>query len=180
MLTICIPFVKDPINFAVLLATLQPQLHPDDDIYILDTSPDKMALKIVAIYGTTRCYNFVELAPYEKSLQYGIQSMVENKQQGLVFLSEDCFISSTFIFNMKQLIHSNYELVSPRVYENPYHKMDPNFKYYNPTKPTEVVPAENFSSHCFFINNRQFAKDEVPEKTYGLLQNEYVLVMKNP
>ena len=180
MVTVVIPFVKDPINFAVLLATLQPQLHPDDDIYIIDTSPDKLALKIATLYGTTRCYIFVEPAPYEKSLQYGIQSMVENKQKGLIFLGEDCFISSTFIFNMKKLIDSNYEIASPRVYENPYHKMDPNFKYYNPTKE-ELTKSDNFSSHCFFINNNPIlgTKEMKRHRGYGLLNNEYVLVLKN-
>ena len=180
MVTVCIPFVKDPINFAVLLATLQPQLHPDDDLYIIDTSKERLALKIAAIYGTTRCYVFVEPAPYEKSLQYGIQSMVENKQQGLIFLSEDCFISSTFIFNMKQLLKTSYEIGSPKVFENPYHKMDPNFKYYNPTKPV-ISTADNFSAHCFFINNDPTLGTKLNrrKKGYALLENEYVLVMKN-
>lgn len=171
----CIPFVKDPINFAVLLATLQPQLHPDDDIYVIDTSKEKLALKIAAIYGTTRCYIFVETAKYEDSLKFALQSMAENKQQGLIFLSEDCFISSTFILNMKKLIKSHYEIVSPRVYQNPYHKMDNNFKYYNPTAE-KISPAEDFSKQCFFINDKPA---EPVVEGYGLLENEYVLVLKN-
>jgi hypothetical protein len=167
--------VRDPINFAVLLSTIQPQLHPDDDLYIIDCSPDKLGLKIATIYGTTRCYIFVEPTTYENSLRFGIQSMVENKQQALIFLSEDCFISSTFIFNMKKFIKSHYEIGSPRVFENPYHKMDTNFKYYNPTSG-KITSAENFSSQCFIINNKPLPPRK---KEYGFLEDEYVLVMKN-
>lgn len=175
MLTVCIPFVKDPINFAVLLSTIQPQLHPDDDLYIIDTSPDKFALKAVAIYGTTRCYIFVEPAPFEKSLEYSIQSMVENNQQALIMLSEDAFISSTFIANMKKVIDSPYDIVSPKVFQNPYQKMDNNFKFFNSTKP-DLTMSDNFSPYCFMITNKTKEKP----KGYGLLNNEYVLILKNP
>ena len=175
MITVVIPFIKDPINFAVLLSTIQPQLHPDDDLYIIDTSPDKLALQVVVRYGTTRCYIFVEPTTYENSLKFGIESMVENKQQALIFLSEDCFISTTFISNMKKLIKTHYEIASPVVYENPYHKMDNNFKFFNPIK-AKISDADNFSHHCFIINNHP---QQPTKETYGLLENEYVLVMKN-
>jgi hypothetical protein len=176
MLTCVIPFKSDPINLAVLLCQLQPQLHESDDIYIIDTSPDHLALKIATIYGTTRCYIFVEPTTYENSLKFGIQSMVENKQEALLFLSEDCFISSTFILNMKKLIKSGYEISSPVVYENPYHKMDTNFKFFNPIKNVVIKRADNFSPHCFMIVD----KPPKPRRSaYGLLTNEYVLVMKN-
>jgi hypothetical protein len=101
--------------------------------------------------------------------------MVENKQQALIFLSEDCFISATFISNMKKLFKSGFEIASPVVYENPYHKMDNNFKFFNPIK-AKISDAENFSYHCFLINNHPL---EPKKEVYGLLENEYVLVMKN-
>lgn len=168
MLTVTIPYLANPINLAVLLSQLQPQLHPDDDIYIVDASPNKDALKLAALYGTTRCYIFVELTKYRNALEYGIQSMVENNQEALLFLKEDCFISSTFIANIKKAVDSPYQLISPRVYKNPYPKMDTNFKLYNPTT-NKLSESQDFSADCFLLTRQS-------KKSYGLLENEYVSI----
>ncbi len=171
MLTVVIPFKSNPTNLAVLLAQLQPQLNPDDDIYILDSSSDRSALKLAALYGTTRSYIFVEIGPYGKALEAGLESMADNNQHALLFLNENCFISSTFVANMKKAIDSPYQIVSPRVYRNPYHKMDSNFKLYN-SPIRELVEAEDFNADCFLLTRQS-------KKSYGLLVNEYVTVNRN-
>lgn len=168
MLTVTIAYKSNPLNLAVLLAQLQPQLHPDDDIYIIDSSPKKDALKLAALYGTTRCYIFVEPTKYENSLQYGIQSMVDNNQEAMLFLREDCFISSTFIANIKKTIDSPFQIISPRVYHNPYAKMDSNFKLYN-SSDLDLQESDDFNASCFLLTRQS-------KRSYGLLNNEYVAV----
>lgn len=155
-------------NLAVLLAQLQPQLHPSDDIYIIDSSREKNGLKVAALYGTTRSYIFVEPTKYENALQYGLQSMVENTQEASLFLREDAFISSTFVANMKKTLDSPYQIISPRVYQNPYPKMDPNFKLYNPSV-NDLVAHDDFNAFCFMLTRQS-------KRNYGLLKNEYVII----
>lgn len=171
MVTVLLLFRKNYINFSILLSTLQSQLSPEDDIYIVDSSPDRQALTLAKVYGTTRCYIFVEPASIEHSLEYGLQSMAENDQQALIFLDENCFISLTFIMNMKQAINSNYEIVSPVVKQNEYEKMDNDFKFFK-SRQMSLTDAEDFNSKCFMIN-----KDK-DTGIYGLLKNEFVSVLK--
>lgn len=168
MLTVVIPFKSNPTNLAVLLAQLQPQLHPNDDIYIVDSSLKKDGLKIAALYGTTRSYIFVEPTKYENALEFGIQSMVENNQEAILFLKEDAFISATFVSNMKKTLDSPFQIISPRVYKNPYPKMDPNFKLYNPVG-SDLVEHDDFDASCFMLTRQS-------KKNYGLLKNEYVII----
>lgn len=172
MVTVLLPYKENFVNFSVLLSVLQPQLSSDDDIYIIDSSPNKEALKLATIYGTTRSYIFVEPTLLEKSLEYGLQSMAENKQDALIFLNENCFISSTFIANMKKAVGCGYEIISPVVKQNEYYKMDNNFKFFNPTIPT-ISQSENFDSNCFMIVNSE------DNDKYALLENEFVSILKH-
>lgn len=167
MITVVIAFRENVLNFVALLTQLQPLLHKDDDIYVVDSSPNRDALRIVAMYGTTRCYIFVEPTK-EDALGCGIQSMVENDQKALLFLDEGCFISSTLIANLKKIV-GEYQNVSPLVNINPYYKMDTNYKHYN--SPNDLVEAKGFSKKCFLMSRNY-------KKRYGLLKNEYVTVNK--
>lgn len=172
MVTVVIQYKNNPHNLAVLLTQLQPQLHPDDDIYILDESVDKMGLKIAVAYGATRCYIYVETSPHANFLESGIRSMVQNNQHALIYLSENCFISSTFISNMKKVMDSQYEIISPVVNINHYHKMDPNFKFFNPAEFI-LESADDFSRDCFMLMRQS-------KKSYGLLRTEQVSVLLPP
>lgn len=172
MVTILLQYKENPINLAVLLSQLQPQLHPDDDIYLIDSSEHKNGLKLVAAYGTTRCYIFVETSPQINRLKAGIQSMVDNNQHALIYLSENAFISSTFVSNMKRVIDSQYEIISPVVVPNQFHKMDPNFKFFNSSELL-LESADDFSPDCFMLTRQS-------RKSYGLLKNERVITLLPP
>lgn len=170
MITCLIYFKGNTTNLAVLLTALQPQLSTDDDIYIIDASGKGIAPKIATMYGTTRNYIFVETTSHPNFLEYGIQSMVDNKQEALLYLDENCFISSTFIANMKKTIKSEYEIISPQVFENPYYKMDSNFTFYNP--PNLVLKECSEFNHKCFLLTRDGTKD------YATLENEKVVILK--
>ena len=170
MVTCLIFFKNNPLNLAVLLTALQPQLSPDDDIYIVDASEKGVAPKIATMYGTTRNYIFVETTKHPNFLEYGIQSMMDNGQEALLYLDESCFISSTFVANIKKTIKSEYEIISPKVKENPYYKMDSNFNFYNPTE-TSLKECRDFNHKCFLLT-RDGTKD------YATLENEQVIILK--
>jgi len=170
MVTCLIYFRDNPLNLAVLLNSLQRQLSTDDDIYIIDASEKKIAPKIATLYGTTRNYIFVETTKHPNYLKYGLQSMADNNQQALLYLDEDCFVSSTFIANMKKAIPSEYEIISPVVSENPFYKMNNNFKLYNSTENL-LEESPDFNHKCFLITRDG-------EKDYATLKNEQVIVLK--
>lgn len=132
MITVTIPYEGNKMGLAQLLVSLQPQLHPDDDIYIVDFSQDKSALQIAKLYGSTRCYIMVE--PTDKTfieaLGFGLQSMKENKQKGVLILETELVIPTTFIANLKKSIKADYELFLLDISDST--EMDPNFKWFNP------------------------------------------------
>lgn len=119
--------------------SLQPQLHPDDDIYLIDSSRDRSGVKIANLYGTSRCYIFVEVGDYsfDKSVEFGKQSAKENKQIPLV-LFENSVISATFIQNYKRSIRRG-DGEKPAFLKTPYPKIPPDFQWYCPSLKDEVV-----------------------------------------
>ena len=172
MVTVCLKYKNNLTNFAVLLSQIQPQLSSLDDIYIIDSSPTRDALKIATMYGTTRSYIFVEPSKIENSLEYGLQSMAENKQEATIFLNDNCFVSSTFIANMKKAIGSGYEIISPRVKENLGYKMDNDFQFYNKTTPI-LKPKDDFNCSCYMIISSE------DNDKYAELDNELVVTLRS-
>lgn len=171
MVTVVLKYKDNLTNFAVLLSQIQPQLSSLDDIYIIDSSPSRDALKVATMYGTTRSYIFVEPSKLENSLEFGLQSMAENKQEATIFLNDNCFISSTFITNMKKSIGSGYEIVSPKVKENLGYKMDNDFNFFHKTTPV-LVPQDDFNCNCYMIVNSE------DNGKYAQLDNEFVILLK--
>lgn len=133
MLTVIIPYQGNKPALAQLLVSLQPQLHPDDDIYVIDESSERSAVELVKRYGSTRCYIFVE--PTEKrgseAIMFGLQSMKENKQGGALIMPEGAVIPTTFIANLKKVIKQGFDYI---VFDEHYvEEMDPDFKWYTPS-----------------------------------------------
>jgi hypothetical protein len=99
--------------------------------------------------------------------------MNKHGHSALIVLDENCFISSTFISNMKKAIDTNYEIVCPKVNRNEHYKMDANFKFYNPQELC-IEDADDFNPDCFLISRDGSRK-------YGTLLNEYVTILRpNP
>ena len=137
MLTVIIPYQGDKVALSQLLVSIQPQLHPDDDIYILDWSEYRSAKHVVERYGSTRCYIFVEPTEDQENYKFGFQSMRENKQEGALLLPPTAVIPTTFIANLKKAVKKEpfdvfmFSTVKSDV-------MDPNFKWFTP--PPVVSP----------------------------------------
>lgn len=139
MITCVIPFTGNKEGLIQLLVSLQPQLHPSDDIYIIDSSPDCSGLRIATTYGSTRCFIFVETGKYtwEEAVRFGDQSARENKQIP-IYLNESYIISATLIQNLKRAI-KNKEKPLWRVIETPYMRIPANFQWYYPNLKEERV-----------------------------------------
>lgn len=167
-------------NLSVLLSLIQPQLSSKDDIYLVDTTPDRSGVKIAALYGSTRCYIFVEVGKYtyEQAIGFGAQSAVENKQDGMLVINENAFISQTFIANLKKAVQlgSIFTMISPAVIRLPYLKMDPNFKLFNP--PTTRVEIDYAPSiFCCYLNSDTIHNKPNIIPKIGLFTNETVLIL---
>lgn len=168
-MTVFIYYTGNKTGLSVIITQLQPQLAESDDIYIVDASPGKKGVTVANQYSSTRCYIFVEVADcsFEIALKYALQSMVENKQEGLLVLSDRCVISSTFISNLKRVAGCDFFCLSPKVYTNPYERLNQNFRWYNPPNNT-IEKAPDFDPRCFYIK-------EATNKDCGLLANELVV-----
>lgn len=169
MITVIIPYTGNREGLTALLVGLQPQLTPEDDIYIIDSSKDRSGLKIAALYATTRSYVFVEIAKQEtdqeKAEMAGFQSMRENNQEGALVIGENVVVSHTFISNLKKAIklsNNVYDVLVPQAIVSPYEKMDSNFSWFNPVT-TEIGPLEDFSG----INNIFYVTKDGVDKFYG-------------
>lgn len=178
MITCVIPYTGNEKGLTALLVTLQPQLHPDDDIYIIDSSPNRSGLGVVALYGTTRSFIFVEVGDYDndQKLQFGIQSAMENKQKGVLVLDESSFISQTFIGNLKKAIklmeETKFNILAPTIKNLPYPKMDSDFRFFN--SPTvKLTPSEVTFLSCYYFNT-DIAGDE---PILGVFENEIAVVL---
>lgn len=131
-----IPYSGEATQLCVLLTLLQPQLSSKDDIYILDTTPERSGLDIAKLYGSTRSYIFVEVAE-ELSLIPGIEYMIQNRHGGMLVIKPNTVISKTFISNLKRASKESYDVFCFHTTENTY--LDPNFKWYTPLPRIEPV-----------------------------------------
>jgi hypothetical protein len=146
-------YVKDnPQNFAILLVQLQPQLKEEDDIYIVDATPNREGLRLAKLYGSTRCYIFVEVGDYDWKTAYNFaeQNMFNNKQEGILHLRENLIISSTFISNMKKAAQSEYGIIYPVLIGVPYERFPSDFKWYNSAKTVKDAKVKGITITCFY------------------------------
>lgn len=173
MITVVIPYTGNKVGLATLLVQLQPQLHTDDDIYIVDSTPERSGVEIARLYGSTRCYIFVEVGKYDsyQAIGFGMQNCKENGQKGFLVMSSRLVISQTFIANLKKAIKKGFKVISPTVIETPYHQMPQNFQWYNPST-TEVTHVSTFSPFCYY---QDLGNDEM--EGWGGLGNETAVVL---
>lgn len=175
-MTIIIPYTGNQHGLSQLLVALQPQLHPDDDIYIIDTTKDLSGVKLGALYGSTRCFVFVETAPgisFEEAVERGIESMRQNKQEGALVITPRCVITSTFIANMKKAAKlCNHYILYPQFLHALHEIMDANFAWYgsSQTKIVEVDSSET-DPQCYYQRNG------VNQGTIGVVENETIAVL---
>lgn len=171
-MTIFIQVKDNPQNFAILLVQLQPLLSESDDIYIVDSSPNREAVRLSKLYGSTRCYIFVEVGNYtwEKAYTFAWQNMMENSQEGILCISEDAVISQTFISNMKKAAKLG-KVICPMILETPYPQLPNNFKWYNPPVK-QLKPGVTTSLSCFYKS-----ADAKQDKIVGILEEEIVVVL---
>lgn len=138
-MTTIIIYTGNTIGLAQLLVSIQPQLHPDDDIYIVDSSKEKSGKQIALLYGSTRCYIFVEETEKRgrEAIKFGLESMKQNKQEGALLISDRCVISCTFVANLKKAVaYDDWNILVPQVAETKT-ALDQNFKWFN--APTTVI-----------------------------------------
>lgn len=163
-----------------LLVALQPQLHPDDDIYIIDTTKDLSGLKIAGLYGSTRCYIFVEKAPgidFQEAVKRGVQNMKENKQDSALVLTDRCVITTTFVANMKRALKKcNHCTLFPAHMDVLGDRMDANFSWYGSSQTTieDVEDLSEVTKQCKLIRN---LPDGEGEHSAGLVTNETIAVL---
>lgn len=146
MLTVIIPYTNNEPGLAQLLVSIQPQLHPEDDIYILDMSKDRSGVKMAKTYGSSRCYIFVETfnkdTITEDAIAFGFQSMKENKQEGALIIEPNIIIPVTFIANLKKAIKLGHDVLFFKQSITPKdERMDANFKWFTP--PPHLSPLRN-------------------------------------
>lgn len=168
-MTVLTHYTGNQLGLATLLVNLQPQLSPDDDIYIVDASKDRSGLKIASMYGSTRSYIFVEVGNYSlyEAGNFGVQSMKENKQDGLLFVSDRCLLPFTFIASLRRAIPDSKDAIVPHLQE--VERMDPSFKWFS--KPLKLEDGEP-NDLCYYLKAR------VSEPmTITKLVNEYVIVL---
>lgn len=164
------------------MVNLQPQLHTSDDIYIIDASKDRSGLKIATLYGTTRCYIFVELRKtIDKAEKAGFESVLQNKQEGGLVLSENTLLSQTFISNLKKAIklnrNSKYDALMPEIVKMPYPRMDQNFRWFNPpTKRLEPMSFKVSLEGAWYLKSESIKKDVW---RVGVFENEKIVVLSD-
>jgi hypothetical protein len=123
-----------------LLTQLQPQLDQKDDIYILDVSKQRDALKIAKLYGSSRCLILVEPGNYttEEGLKYAEEFANKNGHKQMMFLPDNSVISTTLIPNFKRGIKLA-EMHKPQIIESPYPNMPSEFRWYNADLKDEII-----------------------------------------
>lgn len=157
-------------NLKVLLTQLQSQLSQSDDIYIYDPTPKRSGLTIARLYGSSKCYIFVEVGnlSYIEALQTGWQSCRENSQDGLLVIDENCVISNTLIPNIKKASES-FDIISPIVIKTPYPQMPSEFKWHNQFG-LPVIEIDTFSRLLYYEKLTKNAK-------LGLLTSETAVIL---
>lgn len=167
--------------------TLQPQLHPEkDDIYVVDMSDDQSAVDLAKMYGSTRCYIFVEPTKErgKKAIRLGLENMKQNSQEGALIISDRCVISCTFIANLKKAAsHDDWGILFPQV-QDMRKRIDPNFSHYCP--PTTVVAKldgdTRLNDAVFYVKSREISDTELAMNYLqdihaGFFGNELVCVL---
>lgn len=178
-MTIIIPYTGKKHGLSQLLVSLQPQLHPDDDIYIIDMTPDRSGLEIATLYGSSRCFIFVEPAKVDMdtAIKYGIENMKQNKQEGAIILTERCVISNTFVSNMKKAAKTcNHCTLFPLHLDMVHGSMDTNFGWYGVTQTQidDSVNPKEVTDQCRYIRNDS---DGHIVHSAGLVRNETIAVL---
>lgn len=196
---VTIPFKSNKTGLAALLVNLQPQLTADDIVYIVDNSTDKDGLKLAEMYGGSRSLILVEVGNFNiyQSWNIGIQSMIENKQEGILILNDDVLLSYTCISNLKKAHKLTHHLclvtkTPTRFWSS--NKLDPNFNWFNsPTKLNNIIDTDWMPGFAFYLKRECVEKlglfDEHFKvwfgdtdyedrlnlnKKIGLLSNEYI------
>lgn len=188
-MTVVVHYTGNEKGLVALLVNLQPQLAPLDDIYIVDSTEEHSGLKLATLYGTTRCYIFVEvnLYTFEDALSAGFQSCMENSQDGALILSESTILPQTFISNLKKAIkisNGEYGVLVPQVIKSPYDRMDSNFQWFNPAtdKLVKVNPTiyNYLTPGCAYVSKETLALEKEEDRAnikVGIFGNERVLVL---
>lgn len=183
MITIIIPYTGNEHGLSQLLVALQPQLHPDDDIYIVDTTKDLSGLKLAGLYGSTRCYIFVEKAEgidFSEAVRRGVQNMKENKQESALIITPRCVITNTFIANMKRALKvCNHCTLVPSHLEVLGDRMDANFSWYGSSQ-TQIEDATDIGEHQFILSQCKLIRnlpDGKGEHTLGVVTNETIAIL---
>lgn len=157
-MTIIIPYSGTQHGLSQLLVSLQPQLHSDDDIYIIDQSKDRSGFELAALYGSSRSYIFVEPAKVDMAtaIEYGLESMKQNNQEGAIIITERCIISNTFISNMKRAAKScNHYTLFPRHIDLIHGYMDSNFIWYgSPEVSLGEFNLKSVTDQCRYVRNK--------------------------
>lgn len=166
-----------------LLTNIQPQLSEDDDIYIIDSTQEKTGVKISALYGTSKSYIFVEVGEYSRydAVKYGLESMVENKQDGALVLG-NVLVPQNFISNLKRACnhYTDYDLLVPEIHYIIYDVMDTNFRWNSRILKIPRVEQTNFlPAECFYIRENViegYFHNKVAKMKAGKLLDELVCV----
>jgi hypothetical protein len=169
---VTIPYHSNQIGLSALLVNIQTQLTGDDLIYIVDTSPDRSGLKIAKMYGGNKTITFVEVGTYTiyEAWNFGIDSMLENNQEGILILNDDVLLANTCINNLKRAHHLTDDLAL--VTATPSRgwisdTLDPNFNWYNTvTQPKDIIKTTWLRGFAFYL------KKECIE-TVGKFNQEY-------
>ena len=174
-MTVTITYYSNKIGLASLLVNLQPQLDENDHIYVVDTSPDKSGLEIVKMYGSNRAVVMCETSNpcgIYKAWNFGIQSMMENKQEGILILNDDVLLSTTFIANLKKAhkLSRHLALVPATPSRNwVSQKLDPNFKWYSKAiQKADIATTKWLRGFVFYL------KRECVEQ-YGNFNEKYMV-----
>lgn len=152
-----------------MLVNLQPQLSASDDIYIVDTTPDREGLKTAQKYKTSKSMVFVDigLATPEEAITLFMKSARKNNQPGFLAMHH-CLVSQTFITSIRLASDkSQYGILVPKVLPVGDGKIDPNFKWHTGGMPKVGEYRRTGDELCKYYS----AKGGNLE---GELQNEYV------
>jgi hypothetical protein len=182
-MTIIIPYTGLEHGLSQLLVALQPQLHPDDDIYIVDMSKDLSGLKLAGLYGSTRCYIFVEKAPgitFTEAVARGVENMKGNKQESALVLTERCVITNTFVANMKKALKvCNHCTLVPRHLEVLEDRMDANFGWYGSSQ-IKIEEVDDYTDHIQILEQCKLIRnlpDGEGDHTLGVVANETIVIL---
>ena len=178
MITVAIVYRGNHSALSQLLVGLQPQLHPNDDIYIFDLSRDRSAIRVAKRYGSTRCYLFVELmSTQSKIFDFAIQSMSDNKQDGVLFLPSTSVISNTFVANLKKA-SKDYDVL---FFNSSFvEDMDPNFKWFTPpptvSKLENAITPTHLSTAVYFSSAGRKKNLFETNLNVGFIESELMLI----